>query len=133
MKKNLMSVIILALVFANFVLTAILMFTVIPQTKKANNLIDQICESVSLYLNSFSIDFLSLSKSSSSIWDNPISFLLTSLLTNQAHLKCIEVIWEGFPLIPHLQFYKAAYLQTRLYFFPAFSAICNNSPYFFHI
>ena len=41
MKKNLMSVIILALVFANFVLTAILMFTVIPQTKKANNLIDQ--------------------------------------------------------------------------------------------
>ena len=46
MKKNLMSVIILALVFANFVLTAILMFTVIPQTKKANNLIDQICEAV---------------------------------------------------------------------------------------
>ena len=52
MKKNLMSVIILALVFANFVLTAILMFTVIPQTKKANNLIDQICEAVSLDLNS---------------------------------------------------------------------------------
>ena len=46
-----MSVIILALVFANFVLTAILMFTVIPQTKKANNLIDQICEAVSLDLN----------------------------------------------------------------------------------
>ena len=52
MKKNLMSVIILALVFANFVLTAILMFTVIPQTKKANNLIDQVCEAVSLDLNS---------------------------------------------------------------------------------
>ena len=28
------------------------MFTVIPQTKKANNLIDQICEAVSLDLNS---------------------------------------------------------------------------------
>ena len=52
MKKNLMSVIILALVFANFVLTAILIFTVLPETKKANNLIDKVCEAISLDLNS---------------------------------------------------------------------------------
>ncbi len=47
MKKNLMSVIILALVFANFVLTAILMFTVIPQTKKKQTIL--LIRSVRLY------------------------------------------------------------------------------------
>lgn len=52
MKKNLMSVIILALVFANFILTAILIFTVLPETKKANNLIDKVCEAINLDLNS---------------------------------------------------------------------------------
>ena len=34
MKKNLITVIILALVLANLILTAILVFTIIPQTKK---------------------------------------------------------------------------------------------------
>ena len=34
MKKNLISVVILALVFANFVLTALLMFSVLPETSK---------------------------------------------------------------------------------------------------
>ena len=34
MKKNLISVVILALVFANFVLTAILMFTVLPEKQR---------------------------------------------------------------------------------------------------
>ena len=52
MKKNLISVLILALVFANFVLTAILMFSVLPQTKKANELIDKVCEAIDLDLNS---------------------------------------------------------------------------------
>lgn len=52
MKKNLISVLILALVFANFVLTALLIFTIIPETKKANNLIDQVCQAISLDLNS---------------------------------------------------------------------------------
>ena len=52
MKKNLMSVIILALVFANFVLTGILVFTVLPETKKANSLIEDICSAVDLELNS---------------------------------------------------------------------------------
>lgn len=52
MKKNLMSVIILALVFANFVLTAILTFTIYPQTKKANAMIEAVCEAIDLELNS---------------------------------------------------------------------------------
>jgi flagellar FliL protein len=52
MKKNLISVLILALVLANFVLTAILMFTVMPQTKKANELIEQVCSAIDLDLNS---------------------------------------------------------------------------------
>lgn len=37
MKKNLMSVLILALVVANLILTAILMISVVPQTKKPMN------------------------------------------------------------------------------------------------
>lgn len=52
MKKNLMTVIILALVFANFVMTAIMMFTVLPQTQKANELITKVCEAIDLELNS---------------------------------------------------------------------------------
>ena len=52
MKKNLMTVIILALVFANFVLTAIMMFTIVPTTQKANQLITKVCEAIDLELNS---------------------------------------------------------------------------------
>ncbi len=52
MKKNLMTVIILALVFANFVLTAIMMFSIIPTTQKANELITKVCEAIDLELNS---------------------------------------------------------------------------------
>ena len=48
MKKNLISVLILALVFANFVLTAILMFTVLPETQKANTLIEKVCSAIDL-------------------------------------------------------------------------------------
>lgn len=52
MKKNLMTVIILALVLANLVLTAILAFTIIPQTKKSNQLIDKVCTAINLELES---------------------------------------------------------------------------------
>ena len=52
MKKNLISVLILALVFANLVLTAILMFTVLPETQKANTLIEKVCSAIDLDLNS---------------------------------------------------------------------------------
>lgn len=51
MKKNLMSVIILALVCVNLVLTAILMFTIVPQTKNANQLIEKVCQAIDLDLN----------------------------------------------------------------------------------
>ena len=50
MKKNLITVIILALVLANLILTAILVFTIIPQTKKSNQLIDQVCSAINLEL-----------------------------------------------------------------------------------
>ena len=52
MKKNLMTVIILALVFANFVLTAITMFAVVPSSQKANELITKVCKAIDLELNS---------------------------------------------------------------------------------
>jgi len=56
MKKNLMSVIILALVLANLVLTAILMITILPETKKANELITTVCQAIDLELKSGSIN-----------------------------------------------------------------------------
>lgn len=51
MKKNLMTVIILALVFANFVLTGIMMFTILPSTQKANELITKVCQAIDLEIN----------------------------------------------------------------------------------
>lgn len=50
MKKNLITVIILALVLVNLILTAILTFTIVPQTKKSNALIDQVCAAINLEL-----------------------------------------------------------------------------------
>lgn len=52
MKKNLMTMIILALVVANLVLTAIMMFAVVPTSQKANELIMKVCEAIDLELNS---------------------------------------------------------------------------------
>lgn len=52
MKKNLISVLILALVLANLILTAILVFTIVPQTKKSNELINQVCSAIDLELES---------------------------------------------------------------------------------
>ena len=50
MKKNLMSVLILALVLANLILTAILMISIVPQTRKANELINKVCSAIDLEL-----------------------------------------------------------------------------------
>ena len=52
MKKNLMSVIILAFVVANFALTALNTFVLLPQNKKSNELIEDICSAIDLELNS---------------------------------------------------------------------------------
>lgn len=52
MKKNLMTLIILALVVVNLILTAVMMFVTIPQTQKANEMIAKVCEAIDLELNS---------------------------------------------------------------------------------
>lgn len=52
MKKNLLTVVILALVLVNLILTAILTISILPQTKKANELITQVCAAIDLELNS---------------------------------------------------------------------------------
>lgn len=55
MKKNLMSVVILALVMANLILTAVLTISMLPQTKKANELITKVCTAIDLDLEGGSI------------------------------------------------------------------------------
>lgn len=55
MKKNLMTVMIFALVLVNLILTAILTITIVPQTKKANQLITQVCSAIDLELKSGSV------------------------------------------------------------------------------
>ncbi len=52
MKKNLMSVLILALVVVNLALTALLLLTVLPQSKKANELITKVVSAIDLELES---------------------------------------------------------------------------------
>ncbi|MDD6038411.1 MAG: flagellar basal body-associated FliL family protein [bacterium] len=52
MKKNLMSVLILALLVVNLVLTAITMISIVPSAKKSNALIDEICTALNLELAS---------------------------------------------------------------------------------
>lgn len=52
MKKNLMSVLIMALVLANLILTVIMMISVVPQSKKANELITKVCSAIDLELES---------------------------------------------------------------------------------
>jgi flagellar FliL protein len=52
MKKNLMSVLILALVVVNLVLTAITMISIVPSAKKSNELISQVCTALDLELAS---------------------------------------------------------------------------------
>lgn len=52
MKKNLMSVLILALVLVNTILTAVLAISVVPSVKKTNQLVDSVASAVKLELNS---------------------------------------------------------------------------------
>lgn len=52
MKKNLMTLIILALVVVNLILTAVMMFVMVPQTQRANEMIAKVCEAIDLELNS---------------------------------------------------------------------------------
>ena len=52
MKKNLITVITLALVVVNLVLTVILTITILPETQKANELITKVCSAMDLDLES---------------------------------------------------------------------------------
>ncbi len=52
MKKNILTVVILVLVLANMVLTAIMMFTVLPSAKKTDKMITDICSILDLELAS---------------------------------------------------------------------------------
>ncbi|MBR1572773.1 MAG: flagellar basal body-associated FliL family protein [Lachnospiraceae bacterium] len=52
MKKNLLTVITLALVLVNLVLTVIVTITIIPETKQANELITKVCAAIDLDLES---------------------------------------------------------------------------------
>ncbi len=52
MKKYLITVITLALVVVNLVLTVILTITILPETKKANELITKVCSAIDLDLES---------------------------------------------------------------------------------
>ncbi len=50
MKKNLVTVITLALVLVNLVLTVVLTISIVPETKKANELITKVCGAIDLEL-----------------------------------------------------------------------------------
>ena len=50
MKRNMLTIVILALSIVNLVLTALIVFSVIPNVNKTNNLIDQVAEIISLDL-----------------------------------------------------------------------------------
>lgn len=52
MKKNLITVITLALVVVNLLLTVILTITILPETQKANELITKVCSAIDLDLES---------------------------------------------------------------------------------
>ena len=50
MKRNLITVVILALVVVNLVLTAVLTITIVPEVSKANELITKVCAAIDLDL-----------------------------------------------------------------------------------
>ena len=52
MKKNILTIIILALGVLNMILTAVIVFTVVPTTTKTNNLIAKVASSIDLELES---------------------------------------------------------------------------------
>lgn len=50
MKRNMLTIVILALSIVNLVLTALVVFSVVPNVKKTNNLIDQVAKIINLDL-----------------------------------------------------------------------------------
>ena len=72
MKKNLISVLILALLVVNLVMTAILTITILPETKKSNELITRVCSAIDLELQSGEKEDVSSipTKNESKIWQS---------------------------------------------------------------
>ncbi len=60
MKKNLITVVILALVLVNLILTSLLAISILPETKKANELITQVCSAINLELRSGAVSMDSI-------------------------------------------------------------------------
>ncbi|WP_167956868.1 flagellar basal body-associated FliL family protein [Anaerosporobacter faecicola] len=50
MKRNILTIVILALSIVNLVLTAVIVFSVVPNVNKTNNLIDQVAQIINLDL-----------------------------------------------------------------------------------
>lgn len=74
MKKNLLAVIILALVLVNLILTAVLVFSIIPQTKKSNELIDQVCAAINIELEG------GQNKDSSACRSKKLQFIISQII-----------------------------------------------------
>lgn len=94
MKKNLMTVVILALVLANLILTAILTITILPETKKANELITQVCSAIKLELKSGSVtsDAMSVPIDKLATFDiNDMTINLKDNGDNEKHYAVISV------------------------------------------
>jgi flagellar FliL protein len=68
MKRNILTVLILALSIVNLVLMAIVIFTIVPSTNKTNNLITQVSQIIELELHSGSDDS-SITANDISIYD----------------------------------------------------------------
>ncbi len=56
MKRNLLSIVILVLLVVNLVLTSVLMFSILPETKKTDKMITDICSILDLELTSNQAD-----------------------------------------------------------------------------
>ncbi|MCR5272414.1 MAG: flagellar basal body-associated FliL family protein [Lachnospiraceae bacterium] len=95
MKKNLISIVILALVIANLVLTAIIMITIIPETKKVNSLITEVCSAIDLELKSGTINTTNVSVPIDQIATYDISDAMTIKLKDsgdgESHYAVITV------------------------------------------
>ena len=92
MKKNLMTVIILALVLVNLVLTAILAFTIIPQTRKSNQLIDKIASAIDLELeDGSSKDTAAVPVEDIEVYDIEASFTLSPSGDGKDHVAVFSI------------------------------------------
>lgn len=92
MKKNLITVVILALVLVNLILTAILTISILPETKKANELITQVCTAINLELKSGSVTSNAMSVPIEKIATHDIAEMTINLKTDEDGLQHYAII-----------------------------------------